>query len=92
MPNGGIFTALAVSAILLSAVSLEPMGVRAEEPGRAKTKGYPAVEDVPPWPEKPAMTADEQSKLKKELNAARDRQGVARKAKTHAAPTQPVKP
>jgi hypothetical protein len=52
---------------------LGPLGARAEEPGRPKTTGYPAVEDVPPRPEKPAMTADELSKLKRELSAARDR-------------------
>jgi hypothetical protein len=61
---------LAASAILLS-VALGPLGARAEQPGRPKTTGYPAVEDVPPRPEKPAMTADEQLKLKKELSARR---------------------
>ena len=73
MPNDGRLTALAASAMLLSIVSLGPLGARAEEPGRPKTTGYPAVEDVPPRPEKPAMTADELSKLKRELSAARDR-------------------
>jgi hypothetical protein len=46
---------------------------------------------VPPRPEKPAMTADEQSKLKKELGAARDRQAAAAKARG-AARAEPVKP
>jgi len=51
MSKGGIFTALAASAILLSVVSLALLDARAEEPGRPKTTGYPAVEDVPPRPE-----------------------------------------
>ena len=90
MPNDGRFTALAASAILLSVVSLGPLGARAEQPGRPKTTGYPAVEDVPPRPEKPAMTADEQLKLKRELSAARDRQ--APKGKASGGAGQPVKP
>jgi hypothetical protein len=45
---------------------------------------------VPPRPEKPAMTADEQLKLKKELSAARDHQ--APKGKSGAGAGQPVKP
>jgi hypothetical protein len=90
MPNDGRFTALAASAILLS-VSLAPLDARAEEPGHQKT-GYPAVEDVPPRPEKPAMTADELSKLKKDLSAARDRQTAADKARGGAARVKPVKP
>jgi hypothetical protein len=47
------------------------------------------VEDVPPRPDKPAMTAAEQSKLKKELSAARDRQVPKGKA---GAGTTPAKP
>ena len=92
MSKGGRFKALAVSAILLSVVSLRPLGARAEEPARPKTTGYPAVEDVPPRPEKLAMTADEQLKLKKELSAARDRQTAADKAGGGAARVKPVKP
>lgn len=92
MSKGGRFIASAASAILLSVVSLGSLGALAEEPGRPKT-GYPAVEDTPPRPEKPAMTADEQSKLKKELSAARDRQAPDGKAKAGAAArAQPKKP
>jgi hypothetical protein len=90
MSKGGRFIALASSAILLSVVSLGSLGALAEEPERPKTTGYPAVEDVPPRPEKPAMTADEQLKLKKELFAARDHQ--APKGKSGAGAGQPVKP
>ena len=92
MPNDARFTVLAASATLLFVVSLAPLDARTEEPGRPKTTGYPAVEDVPPRPEKPAMTADELSKLKKELSAARDRHTAAGKARGGAARVKPVKP
>jgi hypothetical protein len=91
MSKGGRFIALAASAILLFVVSLGSLGALAEEPGRPKTTGYPAVEDVPPRPEKPAMTADEQVKLKKELSATRDHH-QAPKRKSGAGAGQPVKP
>ncbi len=74
MRKVGQLMALAASAMLLLVTSLLPLASRAEETARQKTTGYPAVEDVPPRPDKPAMTADEQSKLRKELSAARDRQ------------------
>jgi len=98
MSKDGRFTALAAAAVLLSIPSLgacvtsTPMDARAEVPGPPKTTGYPAVEDVPPRPEKPAMTADEQLKLKKELTAARDRQAPKSKAKDGAPHAEPVKP
>jgi hypothetical protein len=74
MRKVGRFVAFAASAMLLSVISLLPLASQAEETARPKTTGYPAVGDVPPRPDKPAMTADEQSKLKKELSTARDRQ------------------
>ena len=92
MTDDGRFTTLAASAILLSVVSLSLLEARAEEPGRRKTTGYPAVQDVPPRPEKPAMTVDEQLKLKKELSATRDRQAPGGKARARAAPAKPAKP
>jgi hypothetical protein len=91
------FTALA-AAVLLSILSLggcvtsTPMDARAEVPGPPKPTAYLPVEDVPPRPEKPAMTADEQSKLKKELATARDRQVHKDKAKGAATRAEPVKP
>ena len=91
MPNDGRFTALAASAILLSVVALAPLRTLAEEPGHPKTTGYPAMQDVPRR-EKPAMTANEQLKLKKELSATRDRQAPGGKARALAAPPQPAKP
>src|SRR5258708_37042489 len=68
------------------------MDARAEAPARPKTSGYPAVEDLPPKREKPAMTADERLKLQKELTAARDRQASRAKAKGGAASPKPKKP
>ena len=96
-------SAFATAALVLSSLSLggcatstagsSLMDARAEQPGHPKTTGYPAVEDVPPRPEKPAMTADERSKLQKELIAARDRQASDGKARGGAARRpQPIKP
>jgi hypothetical protein len=95
-------SAFAAAALLLSSLSLggcatstagsSLMDARAQTPAPPKAAGYPAVEDVPPPPEKPAMTADEQSKLKKDLSAARDRQAPDGKAKAGAARAQPKKP
>jgi hypothetical protein len=66
-----------------------PMDARAEVPAFPKTSGYPAVADLPPKREKPAMTADERLKLQKELTAARARQ--APKARRGTASPQPMK-
>ena len=66
------------------------MDARAEAPASSKTSGYPRVEDLPPQRE--IMTADEQSKFKKELTAARDRQAASVKAQGGAAPAKPMKP
>ena len=77
----------AAGAVLLLGLSLggcassnsSLMDARAEAPTPAPK--YLAVEDVPPKPEKPSMTADEQAKLKKQLLNARDRQSAAVKAR-----------
>jgi hypothetical protein len=82
--------AWAAAAILLSVGSLEPLRAVAEERGHPKKTGYPALDDMPPRLEKPAMTADEQLKLKKALSATRDHQ--APKGKSGAGAGQPLKP
>jgi hypothetical protein len=92
-------TVFAAAALLLSGLSLggcatssggsSPMDARAEVPAPPKTSVYLPVEDLPPKREKPAMTADERSKLQKELIAARDRQASGGKAKGGAAPLNP---
>ena len=95
--NGQV-TALAVRAVLLSSLSLggcassssSLMDARAEAP--SPQQKYLPVEDLPPKREKPAMTADEQAKLKNELTAARDRQAASAKAQASAAPAKPTKP
>lgn len=75
MPQDRKLTALAAGALCMVAlVAWASSDARAQASARPKPNGYPSVEDVPPRPEKPAMTAEEQLKLKKELGAARDRQ------------------
>jgi len=90
---GLVAAAVPLSVVLLGACLISiPMDARAQEPAR-KATGYPAVEDVPPRRENPAMTTDEQVNLKKELGAARDRQTSKGKSSgAGAARTDPAKP
>ena len=71
MSKNGKIASLAAAALLLSGLVLvgdAATDVRAES-------AYPNVGDLPAEPDKPSpITVDEQSKLKKELNDARDRQ------------------
>ena len=88
MSKDGKVTALVAAALLLSSLSLggcmtstagsSLMDARAEAPALPKTSVYLPVEDLPP---KPTMTADERSKLQKELIAVRDRQAFDGKAR-----------
>jgi hypothetical protein len=79
--------AFAVGALLSSSLLLggcvtsgsSPMDAHAEAPAPRKTSAYPPVEDLPQKREVSPMTADEQSKLKKELMATRERQESAAK-------------
>ena len=90
----------AASVVLLLAVSLggcatstagsSPMDARAEVSAPPKTSGYPSVEDQPQGRE--GMTADERTKLKNELIAARDRQAAPVKVQGGAAGAKPAKP
>lgn len=73
-----------------SSTSSSLMDARAEAPP-PKASGYLPVEDLPPPRQKPAMTADEQSKLQKELLAARERQAAAAKTQGTSI-TDPAKP
>jgi hypothetical protein len=89
-------TPLATAALLLSGLALggcatstagsSLMDARAEVPSPPKTSVYLPVEDLPPKRAKPAMTADERSKLQKELIDARDHQA------SKAAGAPPTKP
>jgi hypothetical protein len=84
-------TALAAGALLLLSFSLggcatstagsSLMDAQAEAPAPPKPSAYLPLEDLPPTREKPAMTVDEQSKLKKQLIDARARQAAAVKAR-----------
>jgi hypothetical protein len=76
----------AAAAVILIAGCMA-IGVRAQ-PAPSSGTAYPAVEDVPPRPEKPAMTTDELTKLKQDLSATRDRQ---RESATTAQPPKPAK-
>jgi len=76
---GAVLLSLSLGGCATSNMSL--MDARAE--AATPEKKYMALEDLPPKPEKPAMTVDEQSKLKKELIAARDRQAAAVKSRNN---------
>jgi hypothetical protein len=91
MSNDRGFQVLAASALLLFIVDLAPLPTQADETPHPKTTGYLDVQDVPRH-ETPAMTADQQLKLKNELSATRDRQTTSGKAIAHPTPTKPVKP
>jgi hypothetical protein len=103
MSKDGKITARAATALLLLSLSIggcatstpgsSLMDARAESPAHPKGPDvYLPVHDLPPKREKPAMTADEQLKLQKELIAVRDRQASAGKAKGSAARAQPTNP
>jgi hypothetical protein len=101
MSKDGRTTSLATAALLsglwlggcaTSTAGSSLMDARAEAGALPKTGDYLPVEDLPPKREKPAMTADERSKLQKELIAARDRQTSAVKARGGAARPKPLKP
>ena len=102
MSKDGRSTSLAMAGLMLSGLFLgvfvtsnagsSLMEARAETAAVPKRSGYPAVEDLPPPREKPAMTLDERSKLKKELIDARDRQASRVKIRDGAARTAPAKP
>jgi hypothetical protein len=75
-----------VVALLLSSLSL----------GDARAQAAPetkSIFDSPPARDKPAMTAADQLKLKKDLTAVRDRRGPHTKTKApKAPPARPAKP
>jgi hypothetical protein len=98
--SNGQVTVLAASAVLVLTVSLggcasstagsSLMDARDEASAPPKPGGYPSVEALPPNRE--SMPADEQSKLKKELLAAHDRQAASPKAQGGSAHAKPTKP
>ena len=68
---------LSLGACASSNSSLMDARAEAPKPGQK----YLPVEDLPPPPAKPEMTADEQAKLKKQLLDARDRQSATVKSR-----------
>ena len=91
----------ALGALLLLSLSLggcatstgSPlMDARDEATAPAKANAYLPVEDLPPKREKPAMTADERTKVTKELTAARDRQTSRVKYREGEARSKPATP
>ena len=88
--------ALLLSALLLSGCATSTAGsslidARAQATALPKTSVYLPVEDMPKR-DKPAMTADERSKIQKELIAVRDRQTSGVKTRGRAAPPKPPVP
>jgi len=88
MLRNGIITSFAAAALLLSALVIST--ARAESTTVPKQSAYPQVQNSPSDREKPAMTADEQAKLKQDLIDARDRQ--TSKAGGSAASSKTKKP
>jgi len=84
-PRIGILSAMlllmsaSLGGCITSGASSSLMDARAEAPKPPASRTYMAVEDVPS-DRKAALTADEQSKLKNEMTAVRDRQKAAAKA------------
>ena len=71
MSKNGKTASLVAAALLLSGLVLVGGAATDVRAGSA----YPNIGDLPAKPNKPSpITVDEQSKLKKELNDARDRQ------------------
>jgi hypothetical protein len=87
MPSHGKVIASVLAILLLLSVD-----GHAEESSRSKSGDYPVLEDAPPKPASPTMTADEVLKLKKDLSSARDRQISKGKATEGAVRAPPAKP
>jgi hypothetical protein len=85
---GGVLLLLSLSLAGSATAGSPLLDARAQSPASGTAPGY-----LPPLrPEKPAMTADEMSKLKKDLGAVRDRQTSRVKAGEGAAPPKAIKP
>lgn len=70
-----VASSLALGGCATSSAGSSLMDARAQAPAQAPALPYPAVEDVP-LRRGPAMTPEEQMKLKQALVAARDGQGA----------------
>lgn len=74
-----LLTSASLGGCITSNASSSLMDARAEAPKPPASRTYMAVEDVPSDRKAP-LTVDEQSKLKKDLTAVRDRQVETAKA------------
>jgi hypothetical protein len=84
-----LLSGLALGGCATSTAGSSPMDARAEATALPKTG---VLQDPPPQREKPTMTADERSKLQKELIAARNRQTSDVKARGGSARPKPAAP
>jgi hypothetical protein len=85
--------ALLVSSLSLGGYATSTAGSSLMDAMAQAAPPQTSIYDPPPKPENPPMTPSERLKMQKELNAARDRQAAASKARAHAAPpVQPAKP
>jgi hypothetical protein len=75
-----LLVSVSLGGCITSSANSSLMDARAEAPKPPASRPYMAVEEVPSDRKTPAMTTDEQSKLKKELTAIRDRQAETAKA------------
>ena len=75
-----LLSSFSLGGCLTSSANSSLMDARAEVPAPSAPRGYLPVEDVPSARKAPTLTSDEQSRLKKELAAIRDRQAAAAKA------------
>ena len=71
---------VSLGGCMTSSTNSSLMDAHAEAPKPLASRTYMPVEEVPSDRKTPAMTTDEQSKLKKDLSAVRDRQAEAAKA------------
>lgn len=77
-----LLSALALGGCSSSIAELPIVGTPASAPARpSQAGGYLPVEDLPPDRDQAALPLAEQTKIKKELLAARDRQASAVKGK-----------
>ena len=75
-----LLASVSLGGCMTSGANSSLMDARAEAPKPSASRTYMPVEEMPSDRKAPALTADEQSKLKKEMIAVRDRQKAAAKA------------
>jgi hypothetical protein len=74
-----LLLSVSLGGCMTSGTNASLMDAHAEAP-RPTARAYMPVEEMPAARKTPALTVDEQTKLKGELSAVRDRQAAAAKA------------